>query len=207
VRRSLELAASVDSLGFPAGYSWSDERVNPRTMRLVSIPGAVALGVGAFKLATFHFRRFFFTPENLRRITRASAIERDFAANPPALTPARIWRMLGPQSTPEASRLFLRVYGKHLLVWGNAFIVAFCITASLHPVLELPFTVNLSESARALAERQLLEEQRLEGLTAERRHVPGPSDYTRSGTLQQLEAQRARGSATLPSLLSSEARR
>ena len=176
-------------------------------MRAVSVPGALALGVGVFKLATFHFRRFFFTPENLRRITRSSAIEREFAAKPPALTPARVWRMVGPQSTPEASRLFVRIYGKHMLVWMNAFIVAFCVTACVHPLLELPFTVRLSESARAVAERELLAEQRADQTRQERRRQHGPSDYTRAGTLTELEAEKSRGRVSLPSLLGSDADR
>jgi len=186
------LRGELTWLGPPtvAGYSWTHEDVNRPMMRAVGIPAALATGLGSFLGLSRYFRGYLFTPENARRITRSAALHRDFASAPPALTPARAWRMAGPGSTAAARAVFSRVYGRHFMVWGNAALFALVITACVHPLYELPFTVRVSEGARSIAERQWLQQRSDDAARHRRdRHIitagpddVGPPDSTRAVT-------------------------
>ena len=189
-----------------AGYSWGHEDVNRTLMRGVVVPASVGTSLVLFKGLSRYFRVYLFTPENPRRITRAAALKRDFASLPPALTPARVWRMLGPSATAEAQSTFRRVYGRHLVVWAHAALFATIITAMVQPVMELPFTVRLSESARSVAERRWIEareaDKRLEqqGAQAARAGLSDPgAGAGRPGV--------GMGGAVVPGLLDSQDRR
>jgi hypothetical protein len=89
----------------------------------------------------------------------------------------------------------------------HALMGALVVTAMLQPVYEAPFAVRLSEGARAIAEKQWVQEQQQQqqSFTKAQEQLRGGPETMLSRTSQSaLNQQAARGQVTLPGMLDSQ---
>ncbi len=116
-------------------------------------------------------RKMMLTPtQNLRRQKLLLTQVMDATPAPLPLTPPRMWRMLGPHSTPHTVRRFWRLYGNLLFFHWLSFTLAITLSASAHAVSEATL-FGIHDDQHALTRRDRERLQRAAEKAAARRAI------------------------------------
>jgi len=158
-----------------AGYVLDGPDINKAVMHIAG--GVIALSTLVLTHGTLYtaLRKMMLTPtQNLRR--QKLLLTQVMEATPPPLplTPPRMWRMLGPSSTPHTVRRFWRLYGNLLFFHWLSFTLAVTIAAGTQSIAEaMLFGIHgdyhaltrrdrdrlQQAAARAAARQSMLQEQ------------------------------------------------